>query len=40
MHEIGFHPSDTGLPGGKETGQSCSHYIISGAPYARAYADL
>ncbi|MQW45316.1 sprT domain-containing protein [Sinorhizobium meliloti] len=40
MHDIGLHPSDTGQPGGKETGQSCSHYIIEGGPYARAYADL
>ncbi|TCM46319.1 SprT-like family protein [Rhizobium sp. PP-F2F-G48] len=40
MHEIGLHPSVTGQPGGKETGQSCSHYIIAGGPYARAYAEL
>ncbi len=40
MHQIGLHPSDTGQPGGKETGQSCSHYIITGGPYARAYAEL
>lgn len=26
--------------GGKETGQSCSHYIVAGGPYARAFAEL
>jgi predicted SprT family Zn-dependent metalloprotease len=40
MHEIGLHPSTTGAPGGKETGQKCSHYIVDGGPYARAYAAL
>ncbi len=40
MHAIGLHPSDTGRPGGKETGQSCSHYIIEAGPYARAFAEL
>lgn len=40
MHEIGLHPSTTGQPGGKETGQSCSHYIIEGGPYARAFAYM
>jgi predicted SprT family Zn-dependent metalloprotease len=27
MREIGLQPSSTGEPGGKETGQSMSHYI-------------
>lgn len=40
MHAIGLHPSSTGQPGGKETGQSCSHYIVSGGPYSRAFAEL
>ncbi|MER9586065.1 sprT domain-containing protein [Mesorhizobium sp. M0276] len=40
MHAIGLHPSDIGRPGGKETGQSCSHYIIERGPYARAFAEL
>ena len=40
MHEIGLHPSDTGQPGGKETGQSCSHYIVEGGRYARVFAEL
>ena len=40
MHEIGLHPSDTGQPGGKETGQSCSHYIVESGRYARVFAEL
>lgn len=40
MKEIGLHPSDTGEPGGKETGQSVSHYIIAGGPFAVAFAKL
>lgn len=40
MHEIGLHPSDTGQLGGKEIGQSCSHYIVAGGRYARVFADL
>jgi SprT-like family len=40
MKEIGLQPSTTGAPGGKETGQSVTHYIISGGAYARAYAKL
>ena len=40
MKEIGLHPSTTGAPGGKETGQSVSHYIVPGGPYAKAYARL
>jgi hypothetical protein len=40
MKEIGLQPSTTGAPGGKETGQSVTHYIVAGGPYARAYAKL
>jgi hypothetical protein len=40
MKEIGLQPSDTGQPGGKETGQSMSHYILPGGPYAKAYGKL
>jgi predicted RNA-binding Zn-ribbon protein involved in translation (DUF1610 family) len=40
MREIGLQPSSTSEPGGKETGQSVSHYSISGGPYARAYGKL
>jgi len=40
MKEIGLHPSTTGAPGGKETGQSVTHFILPGGKYARAYARL
>jgi predicted SprT family Zn-dependent metalloprotease len=40
MKEIGLQPSTTGAPGGKETGQSVTHYIVPGGPYAVAYAQL
>ena len=40
MKEIGLQPSTTGEPGGKETGQSVTHYIIPEGPYAKAYAKL
>src|SRR5438477_10937174 len=40
MREIGLQPSRTGEEGGKETGQSVSHYIIPEGRYAQAYAKL
>src|SRR3984893_15246221 len=40
MKEIGFQPTTPGAPGGKETGQSVTHYIVAGGAYARAYAKL
>jgi predicted SprT family Zn-dependent metalloprotease len=40
MKEVGLQPTDTGDSGGKETGQSVTHYIIPGGPYARAFARL
>jgi hypothetical protein len=40
MREIGLKPSSTGEAGGKETGQSMSHFIIPDGRYAKAYAKL
>jgi hypothetical protein len=40
MKKIGLQPTTTGEPGGKETGQSVTHYVIPGGAYARAYAKL
>jgi predicted SprT family Zn-dependent metalloprotease len=40
IKELGLQPSDTGEPGGKETGQRVSHYIIADGPYAQAYQQL
>jgi hypothetical protein len=39
MCTIGLMPSDTGAPGGKQTGQRVSHYIIEGGPFDQA-ADV
>jgi hypothetical protein len=40
MREIGLQPSNTGEPGGMETGQSMTHYILPEGRYAKAYAKL
>lgn len=40
MREIGLQPTTTGEPGGKETGQSVTHYIIPEGRYAKAYVKL
>jgi hypothetical protein len=40
MDALGLVPSDTGQPGGKRTGQKCSHYIEKGGPFAVACAEL
>jgi predicted SprT family Zn-dependent metalloprotease len=40
MRAVGLIPSDTGEPGGREVGQSVSHYIADGGPFARACAEL
>jgi SprT-like family len=37
MREIGLIPSHTGEPGGKQTGQTCSHYIEPGGPFDREW---
>ena len=36
MVAVGLMPSDTSAPGGKQTGQRVSHYIIEGGPFDRA----
>ena len=40
MVAIGLMPSDTGAPGGKQTGQQMSHYIIKGGPFDRSAETL
>jgi predicted SprT family Zn-dependent metalloprotease len=40
MKRIGLHPSSTGSPGGKETGQRIDHYIVDGGPFSAACAEL
>jgi hypothetical protein len=38
MHEVGLVPSDTGEPGGRETGQRMTHYIQPGGAFDVACA--
>ena len=40
MKDRGLYPSNTGAPGGKETGASMSHYIIPGGAFELSYERL
>lgn len=40
MLRVGLHPSNTGKPGGKMTGDQMTHYIISGGVFEKACAEL
>jgi hypothetical protein len=40
MKEVGLQPTDTGAPGGKETGQSVTHYIMPAGPFQEAFTRL
>jgi hypothetical protein len=40
MVAVGLMPSDTGAPGGKQTGQSVSHFIVHGGPFDQAADTL
>lgn len=40
MRSIGLEPSSTGLPQGKATGQTVSHYILPDGPYIQACRAL
>jgi predicted SprT family Zn-dependent metalloprotease len=40
MDSIGLCPSDTGIEGGKRTGQHMSHYVVADGPYAKASTKL
>lgn len=40
MREVGLVPSDTGAEGGKETGQSMTHYVEPGGAFESACAEL
>ena len=40
MKEVGLFPSHTGEPGGKETGQRVTHYIIADGAFAASFARL
>lgn len=40
MKEIGLHPSHTGEPGGRETGQQMTHYVVAGGPFEAAFEAM
>ena len=40
MKRIGLHPSSTGRPGGRETGEHMSDYIVDGGPFQAACRRL
>lgn len=40
MQQRGLMPSDTGLPGGKRTGQRVTHYILAGGMFEAAAQEL
>ena len=40
MKEVGLHPSSTAQPGGKETGQRVSHYIVKGGAFINATIEM
>jgi hypothetical protein len=40
MKAIGLQPSNTGMVGGKETGQRMDHYIIEDGAFEQAYTKL
>jgi predicted SprT family Zn-dependent metalloprotease len=40
MKRQGLHPSSTGAPGGKETGNKVSHYIVEHGPFFESCARL
>jgi hypothetical protein len=40
MKAIGLQPSSSGKPGGKEVGQSMSHYILNDGAFSQSYDRL
>ncbi len=40
MKEVGLFPSSTGQPGGRQTGQQVSHFIIEGGAFDVAFARM
>ncbi len=40
MKRIGLHPSATGLPGGEETGERMTHFIVEDGPFIQACRRL
>ncbi|MEP4192023.1 MAG: SprT-like domain-containing protein, partial [Sneathiella sp.] len=40
MKRVGLYPSQTGKPGGKETGQQMTHYILKNGPFEKTVKEL
>lgn len=40
MESLGLMPSNTGMEGGKKTGQQMTHYIIEGGQFSKAVFEL
>jgi hypothetical protein len=40
MKEVGLYPSNTGQPGGRETGQQVTHYVVAGGPFEVAFDKM
>lgn len=40
MERVGLIPSDTGMPGGKQTGRKVTHYIDEQGPFVVAFQEL
>lgn len=40
MESVGLMPSNTGLPGGKKTGDRMTHYIVEGGAFAKAFESI
>jgi hypothetical protein len=40
MKAVGLHPSNSGMVGGRETGQRMLHYIVPGGPFEQGYGRL
>ena len=40
MKEIGLYPSDTGEPGGSETGRRMTHYVVAGGRFDRVAGGM
>jgi predicted SprT family Zn-dependent metalloprotease len=40
MREVGLQPTTTGEPGGRETGQAVTHYILPDGKYTQAFVKL
>lgn len=40
MKEVGLQPTTDGTPNGKETGTSCTHFVIENGKYERAFNQM